>query len=93
MILSFSCKETEGVFSGQRSRKLPTEIHTRARRKLIQLHNAQTLNDMRIAPSNRLESLSGNLADSWSIRVNQQWRLVFQWDEGNATKVRIIDYH
>ena len=93
MIRSFTCKETEKIFRGQRSRKLPTDIQTRARRKLIQLENAQILNDMRIPPSNRLEALSGNLAGCWSVRVNQQWRVVFQWEDGNATEVRIMDYH
>ncbi len=93
MIRSFTCKETEKIFRGQRSRKLPTDIQTRARRKLIQLENAQILNDMRIPPSNRLEALSGNLAGCWRVRVNQQWRVVFQWEDGNATEVRIMDYH
>ena len=59
----------------------------------MQLENAQTLNDMRIPPSNRLEALSGDLAGSWSVRINQQWRLVFQWEDGNASEVRIMDYH
>lgn len=93
MILSFACKEAEKIFQGQRSRKLPTDIQTRARRKLMQLENAQTLNDMRIPPSNRLEALSGDLAGSWSVRINQQWRLVFQWEDGSASEVQVIDYH
>lgn len=59
----------------------------------MQLDNAQNINDMRIPPSNHLERLSGDLAGFWSVRVNQQWRLVFLWDEGNATEARIIDYH
>jgi len=59
----------------------------------MQLHNAQNINDMRIPPSNHLEKLSGDLEGSWSVRVNQQWRLVFHWEEGNAMDVRIIDYH
>jgi proteic killer suppression protein len=93
VILSFACKETEKIFQGQRSRKLPTDIQTRARRKLMQLENAQTLNDMRIPPSNRLEALSGDLAGSWSVRINQQWRLVFHWEDGNASEVQVMDYH
>lgn len=72
---------------------MPTDIQTRARRKLMQLENAQTLNDMRIPPSNRLEALSGDLAGFWSVRVNQQWRLVFQWKDGNASEVQVMDYH
>ncbi len=59
----------------------------------MQLENAQTLNDMRIPPSNRLEALSGDLAGNWSVRVNQQWRLVFQWEKGSASNVQVIDYH
>ena len=93
MILSFACKETDKIFHGQRSRKLPTDIQTRARRKLMQLENAQILNDMRIPSSNRLEPLSGDLAGFWSVRVNQQWRLVFQWETGNASEVQVMDYH
>ncbi|MGF1531073.1 MAG: type II toxin-antitoxin system RelE/ParE family toxin [Puniceicoccaceae bacterium] len=93
MITSFACRETEKIFEGLRSQKLPSDIQSRARRRLIQLDNAQNINDMRIPPSNHLEKLSGDMAGSWSIRVNQQWRLVFLWEEGNATEVRIIDYH
>jgi len=59
----------------------------------MQLDNAQNIHDMRIPPSNHLEKLSGDLAGFWSVRVNQQWRLVFLWEEGNATEARIIDYH
>jgi proteic killer suppression protein len=59
----------------------------------MQLHNAQNINDMRIPLSNHLEKLSGDLAGFWSFRVNQQWRLVFLWEEGNASEVKIIDYH
>jgi proteic killer suppression protein len=59
----------------------------------MQLENAQTLGDMRIPLSNRLETLSGDLARYWSVRVNQQWRLVFQWEDGNASEVQIMDYH
>jgi proteic killer suppression protein len=59
----------------------------------MQLHNSQTINDMKVPPSNRLERLSGDLAGEWSVRVNQQWRLVFQWDDGNALEVKITDYH
>ena len=59
----------------------------------MQLHNAQRINDMRIPPSNRLERLSGDLAGHWSVRVNQQWRIVFRWEDGNAVDARIADYH
>ena len=93
MINSFACKETENIFEGKRSRKFPPDILTRARRKLIQLHNAQSIKDMRVPPSNRLESLAGDLEDYWSIRINQQWRLVFSWKESNADEVKIVDCH
>jgi proteic killer suppression protein len=59
----------------------------------MQLHHSQTINDMKVPPSNRLERLSGDLEGEWSVRVNQQWRLVFQWDDGNALEVKITDYH
>lgn len=72
---------------------MPTDIQARARRRLIRLENAQSINDMRIPPSNRLESLSADLEGFWSVRINQQWRLVFRWDEGNATDVEVMDYH
>ena len=59
----------------------------------MQLHNAQNINDMRVPPSNRLERLSGDLDGFWSVRINQQWRIVFLWDDANATEVKIADYH
>ena len=93
MIVSFACKETEKIFAGRWSRKMPTDIQARARRRLIQLENAQSINDMRIPPSNRLESPSADLEGFWSVRINQQWRLVFRWDEGNATDVEVMVYH
>lgn len=93
MIEDFLCKETEKIWNGERSKKLPLEIQERAFIKLRQLHAADLLVDLRIPPSNRLESLSGNLKDFWSVRINQQWRLVFRWNEGKASKVKITDYH
>lgn len=93
MIRDFSCKETEKIWNGGRSRKLPEDIQERAFLKLRQLHSAGILSDMRIPPSNRLESLSGDLRGFWSVRINQQWRLVFRWDEGKAFEVKITDYH
>lgn len=93
MIEAFSCKETEKIWNGGRSKKLPGEIQERAFLRLRQLHAADLLADLRIPPSNRLESLSGDLKGYWSIRINQQWRLVFIWNEGKATEVRITDYH
>jgi proteic killer suppression protein len=93
VIEKFSCKETEKIWKGGPSKKLPREIQERAFLRLRQLHAANLLADLRLPPSNRLESLSGDLRGFWSLRINQQWRLVFRWDDGNAHDVRITDYH
>jgi proteic killer suppression protein len=93
MIISFGSKETEKIWQGERSKKLPSEIQEIARRKLRMLHNSQTVTDLRIPPSNRLEKLSGNLKEFYSIRINNQWRIIFKWNEGQASEVEIIDYH
>jgi len=93
MIKSFGSKETEKVWNGQRSKKLPNDIQEIARRKLRMLHNSQDIQDLRIPPSNRLEKLSGKLKDFYSIRINNQWRIIFIWDNGNALETEIIDYH
>ncbi|MEM6642620.1 MAG: type II toxin-antitoxin system RelE/ParE family toxin [Bacteroidota bacterium] len=93
MILSFGSKETEKVWKGERVRKWPIEIQTAGRRKLRMLNNSQNTFDLRIPSSNQLEKLSGNLKDFYSIRINDQWRIIFQWEDGNANNVEIIDYH
>jgi proteic killer suppression protein len=93
MIKSFGNKETEKVWEGTRSNKLPNEIQNVARRKLRMINNAQNINDLRIPPSNHLEKLSGNLKDYYSIRINKQWRIIFIWENDNAFEVEIIDYH
>lgn len=93
VIQDFACKETEKIWNGDRSKKLPGDIQERGFLKLRQLHAAEILADLRIPPSNRLESLSGDLKGFWSIRINQQWRLVFRWDDGKASDVKITDYH
>ncbi|PSL28660.1 type II toxin-antitoxin system RelE/ParE family toxin [Dyadobacter jiangsuensis] len=93
MITSFSSKETEKIWLGERVGKLPLEIQQVGRRKLRMLHNSQNLADLRIPPSNRLEKLPGSLKEFYSIRINDQWRIVFKWLDGNAAEVRIIDYH
>jgi proteic killer suppression protein len=93
MILSFGDKETQKVWDGTGSRKLPSEIQDVARRKLRMLNNAQNINDLRVPPANRLEKLSGNWSDFHSIRINQQWRIVFKWNDNTAEDVQIIDYH
>lgn len=93
MIVSFGNKETENIWNGIRVKKLPLIIQNVGRRKLRMLNNSQSLADLRIPPSNRLEKLSGDLKGFYSIRVNQQWRIIFKWNKGNASDVEIIDYH
>ena len=93
MIKSFGNKETEKVWNGDFAPNLPNEIQPIARRKLRMLNNAQTINDMRIPPSNRLEKLKGDLKGIYSIRINKQWRITFKWVAQNAEQVKIEDYH
>lgn len=93
MIKSFTCKETEKIWNGIQSRKLPADIQDVARRKLRMINNAQNINDSRIPPANHLEKLSGNLEGFHSIRINRQWRIIFRWENDNAFEVEIIDYH
>jgi toxin HigB-1 len=93
MILSFGNSDTEKIWNGEKIRKLPPEIQNIGRRKLRMLNNSIDLVDLRIPPSNRLEKLSGNAKEFYSIRINDQWRIIFKWDSGNAFEVEIIDYH
>ncbi len=93
MILSFRDKDTEAVWNGDVSRRLPREIQQVARRKLRMLNNAKTLNDLRIPPANRLEALKGERRGQHSIRINDQWRICFVWHAADATDVEIVDYH
>ena len=93
MIESFACKETEKVFNGQLSRKLPRDIQRTARRKLLYLHYAEDLNDLLAPPGNRLEKLHGDRAGQYSIRINAQWRICFRWQNRGAYDVEIVDYH
>ena len=93
MIESFRKKETEKIWQGHRSRRLPGDIQQVARRKLRMLNNARALNDLRIPPANRLEALHGQRVGQHSIRINDQWRICFVWDRGNAFDVEIVDYH
>lgn len=93
MIISFGSKETEQIWNGIRVKKMPVEIQNIGRRKLRMLNNSQNIADLRIPPSNRLEKLSGKLNTFYSIRINNQWRIIFKWDNGNASEVEIIDYH
>ena len=93
MIISFGNSETEKVWSGERVKGLSKEIQEIGRRKLRMLNNSVDLADLRIPPSNRVEKLSGKLKEFYSIRINNQWRIVFKWNAGNASNVEIIDYH
>ena len=93
MIKSFSDSETEKIWKGFRSKKLPNEIQETARRKLRIINNSFNVDDLRIPPGNRLEMLKGNLSGFHSIRINDQWRVVFKWSEGDAFDVKIADYH
>lgn len=93
MIVSFGDKYTEKIWNGERVSQFARETQEVSRRKLRMLNNAQDLNDLMIPPSNRLEKLKGSLKDFYSIRVNNQWRIIFKWNNGNAEKVEIIDYH
>ncbi|MCF6348943.1 MAG: type II toxin-antitoxin system RelE/ParE family toxin [Flavobacteriaceae bacterium] len=93
MILSFGSKETEKIWNGVRVKKMPLGIQNVGRRKMRMLNNSQNIADLRIPPSNRLEKLAGKLNRFYSIRINKQWRIIFTWENGNASEVEIIDYH
>ena len=93
MIVSFGDKETEKIWNGLFSRKFPREIQEVARRKLRMINSSINITDLRIPPANRLENLKGNLKEFHSIRINSQWRIIFRWENGNAFKVEIVDYH
>jgi proteic killer suppression protein len=93
MIKSFGDKISEKIWNGIRSEKLPNEIQDVARRKLRMIHNAQDVNDLRIPPANRLEKLKGDLKEFYSIRINNQWRIIFKWINNDAYEIRIVDYH
>lgn len=93
MIKSFGDKETELIWNGLYSKKLPNEIQIVAKRKLRMINNSNSLIDLRVPPSNRLEKLKGNFQNFYSIRINNQWRIIFIWKENNAFDVKIIDYH
>jgi proteic killer suppression protein len=94
MIISFGDRDTESLYHDENGgRKFRPEIRRPARRKLDMLDAATSLDDLRAPRGNRLEALKGEWAGYYSIRVNDQWRVVFQWDAGNASRVRVIDYH
>lgn len=93
MINSFKCKETQKIFEGILSKKFPAIIHKRAYTKLALLNAAQTLNDLKIPPSNSLEALKGNRLGQYSIRINDQYRLCFIFKDHSAYQVEVVDYH
>jgi len=93
MIKNFRSRETEQIWNGVRSKRLPQDIQQIARRKLRMLNNARSLHDVRVPPANRLEALRGSRSGQHSIRVNDQWRICFVWMDGDAENVEIVDYH
>jgi proteic killer suppression protein len=93
VIKSFADRNTQKLFNGEAAPRLPSEIRARARLKLAQLNAAATLEFMALPPSNRLEALKGDRKGQHSVRINQQWRVCFKWNDGNAFDVEITDYH
>jgi proteic killer suppression protein len=93
VIESFASKETEKIFLGEVSKKFPPDIQRTARRKLLYLDDAVDLQDIQAVPGNRLEKLKGDRANQHSIRINDQWRICFEWVSNNARNVEIVDYH
>ena len=93
MIRSFADKETESLFATERSRRLPQNIARRALTRLYHVHFSKRIEDLRYPPSNRLEALRGDRAGQWSIRINDQWRVCFRFENGDALDVEIVDYH
>jgi toxin HigB-1 len=93
VIISFASRETELIWSGRRSRKLPGDIQSIALRKLRMLNQARVLSDLRVPPANRLEALRGSRAGQHSVRINDQWRICFVWSANGVSDVEIVDYH
>lgn len=96
MISSFGSKIAEDLFHGVNSRharKIPGELHAKIYRLLDQLNAAVELHDLNIPGGNKLEKLQGDLKTKWSLRINKQWRIIFEWEKGSATKIDIVDYH
>ena len=97
MIISFGDKATEDIFEVKKTKAarkiLPPPLHRLAKRKLNLVAVAVELNDLKVPPGNKLEALKGNLKGSHSIRINDQWRIIFRWNRGNASDVKIVDYH
>jgi proteic killer suppression protein len=93
VIKSFKDAETEKIFKRQRSPTLPPDIQQVALRKLRMLNNSVSIIDLRVPPANKLEKLEGNRQGQYSMRINDQWRICFEWQAGNAYQVEIVDYH
>ena len=93
MIRSFASKATKDIWDGAGSRRLPMEIQNVARRKLRMLNNATDIRELTVPPKNRLEKLTGDRLGQYSIRINDQWRICFQWIDGDAYEVEVVDYH
>ncbi|MBI4230422.1 MAG: type II toxin-antitoxin system RelE/ParE family toxin [Planctomycetes bacterium] len=96
MIRGFGDRLSEDLFEGRRTgraRRFPADLWRAARRKLLYLHEAEDLADLRALPGNRLEGLRGDMRGVWSIRINDPWRVVFRWEAGHASDVRVMDYH
>ena len=93
MIISFGSKDTKKIWESEQIRHIPVEIQQIGRRKLRMLNNSQNITDLRTPPSNRLEKLSGKLSEYYSIRINNQWRIIFKWENNHAEEVEITDCH
>lgn len=93
MIKTFNCKETEKIFNREFSKKFPQDIQRVALRKLRMINRANILNDLKVPPANRLEALRGERKGQFSIRINEQWRICFKWNDGEVNNVEIVDYH
>lgn len=96
MIEGFGNKLAEDLFFDRQSketRRFPSELRRAARRKILYLHDAAELTDLRVPPGNRLEALKGNMRGRFSIRINDQWRVTFRWEKGSALEVAVVDYH
>jgi len=93
MIKNFKDKETEKIYNREYSKKLPQDIQRIAMKKLWMIDAAPDINSLRVPPGNRLELLHGNREGQYSIRINDQWRICFKWQEGNSYNVEIVDYH
>lgn len=93
MIVSFACKQTEKTFEGEKSRLLPPDISKRALMRLDRIDAAVLIDELRFPPSHNLEKLSGDRVGQWSIRINDQWRVCFRFENGSAYDVEIVDYH